>query len=65
MAVAKYLSDQGIQMAIDVYALARQAEHSITGKRWCSQCQMSKETGGGNYKEFNGGKSRRLSLIHI
>ena len=44
---------------MDIYLKARQAEHSITGKRWCSQCQMSREAIGGNWKESDGGKRRR------
>lgn len=50
-------------MAIDIYKQAREAEHTITGKRWCSQCQRSRETGGGNWKEFDGGKRRRWECM--
>lgn len=48
---------------MDIYLKARQAEHTITGKRWCSQCQMSKTTEGGNYKESDGGKRRRWECM--
>lgn len=48
---------------MDIYLQARQAEHTITGKRWCSQCQTSKETVGGNYKESDGGRRRRWECM--
>lgn len=47
-------------MSEDLYAKARAAEHSITGKRWCSQCQMGKQVDGrGNWKTGKGNKTRR------
>lgn len=47
-------------MSLDLYAKAREAEHSMTGKRFCSQCQMMKAVDGkGNWKQTNGGKNKR------
>ena len=46
-------------MTTQIYKKMRIAEHSITGKRWCSQCQMSKVAIGGEWKEFSKGNRRR------
>lgn len=46
-------------MAVDVYAKAREAELSMTGKRWCSQCQMTKVVEGGSWKINKNKRNRR------
>lgn len=41
------------------YGEARRAEHSITGKRWCSHCQLSRAVEGGQWKSSSNGVYRR------
>ncbi len=52
----------GVQMGThdkDVYTKAVQAESSITGKRWCSNCQYSVHIEGGYWKTSAKGRVRR------
>jgi transposase-like protein len=39
------------------------AMHSITGKRWCSHCQLSKKVEGGTWKSVASGTRRRWKCV--
>lgn len=41
------------------YKKATQAAATITGSRWCGQCQMNRTVEGGVWKSLNGGQRRR------
>jgi hypothetical protein len=43
----------------DVYTKAVKAESTITGKRWCSNCQYSKDYKEGDWKISANGRVRR------
>lgn len=47
----------------EMYELARKAEHSITGRRWCGQCQQNRPIPGGVWKSLSGGKRRRWMCL--
>jgi hypothetical protein len=46
-------------MASEMYRKATQAAATITGSRWCGQCQMNRTVEGGVWKSLNGGQRRR------
>ena len=43
----------------ETYKRAREAESSITGKRWCSHCQSSRTATGGSWKVSSSGLHKR------
>lgn len=47
----------------EMYTLARKAEQSITGERWCGQCQQRKKIEGGTWKFSHGGQRRRWMCL--
>lgn len=42
-----------------LHTLVTAAEHTITGKRWCGHCQLSRTVDGGKWIVSNNGRNRR------